>query len=683
MPFQDKNGETNVRNDEDMEIIRGKARDDTFCDEFVIIREEVPVRVADSLLPLMLEVNKKNDTLGEVEVMKVDKETMTTDCNQVGDACNDLQLPLRIDGNKKPHSDDQLGLDEKALKQGEECDGKGDTIIQRKDILVEGAHSVQPGTDDDPCKLEDECDGNGKIILEEGDELIQAAVVDQTRPDEKPDMRGKECDDDPGIVIEKGEELIGEAAANEMILSEELEATTMYGDEDVLCSDGTVLNKNDIETCNSKIPELLLPLIDSLSVTKPGDNDLFEDHLVVEVTMILKGDEANVSAIAEDRSKVEDMEQTQLVEANGDNKEYYTIYRENTNDKFEEADVISVKNDQQMQSWEECQKIHIDVDQEKYNSDKSLPEINTFQGNGFKVQEFSFPPLDSPFLFKPGKLHKYDSAETTQQVEVINTTETDGLAEEVFAYQIVLENKPSVQLARNDEMQSYNDVGDNVAAKAEETLKTSIVDIAQPIKSSEEEVNNDDNKEDEKAVGIIQRENLEVENNLQLPEKDDNNINKDEFENNDFDVEDDDGEEDISSESEEEDNVEEVEESSETTGDSSLDSNTEAIWPDESVLEFSQKVKDIQANNQKYFREIKEEDSYVKFNIHKVEDDDGDTLMTGHSDKLSADTTTLKQPTNMFNLKSWFLSLLVPFLLLLCLFLSQLSYFASFHYHLE
>lgn len=247
----------------------------------------------------------------------------------------------------------------------------------------------------------------------------------------------------------------------------------------------------------------------------------------------------------------------------------------------------------------------------------------------------------------------------------------------------MLENKPSVQLARNDEMQSYNDVGDNVAAKGEETLKTSIVDIAQPIKSSEEEVNNDDNKEDEKAVGIIQRENLEVENNLQLPEKDDNNINKDEFENNDFDVEDDDGEEDISSESEEEDNVEEVEESSETTGDSSLDSNTEAIWPDESVLEFSQKVKDIQANNQKYFREIKEEDSYVKFNIHKVEDDDGDTLMTGHSDKLSADTTTLKQPTNMFNLKSWFLSLLVPFLLLLCLFLSQLSYFASFHYHLE
>ncbi|KAK1350249.1 hypothetical protein POM88_054685 [Heracleum sosnowskyi] len=46
-------------------------------------QEELAVPVADSSLPLKLEeVNKMNDSLKEVEVMKINKESMTTDCNQ-------------------------------------------------------------------------------------------------------------------------------------------------------------------------------------------------------------------------------------------------------------------------------------------------------------------------------------------------------------------------------------------------------------------------------------------------------------------------------------------------------------------------------------------------------------------------------------------------------------------------
>lgn len=684
----DKYTETSVGNHEEMDISE-KERNNCFCDQSSIIKEEFLVSVADSSLPLKPEeVNKKNDFLEQVQVMEVNKEFIARDCDQVGD-------PLRIDGNnqelvKAALTDDQLGLHGKTHEQGEEeCDGNG-IIIERKEMHVEGAQSNIPGTGDDSQKLEVEC---GEIILEKRKELIEAAERDPTRLDQMPQLGGEECGNDAGIITEKGEELKGEVVANGMILSEELEATNMNGDQDILCSDGVVLVRNETETGNSKEPELLMQLIDNSSVSKPGDNDLFEECLLVDNTKILKEDEANEPAIQEDHGKVQNREQIQsncnspTFKANGDNKEHCNTCTENTNDNFEEADEISVENDQQMQSWEDCQKIHVNGDQEKYNSGKSLPEINAFQSKGFEVQEFSFPPLDSPSLVNPGKLHMHYDAKTTLHAEVINPMEKDRLAEEVFAYQTVLENKPSVQSAENDEMRIRDDGGDGAAAEGEEALKKSLVGIAQPRKLIEEEDINDDSKEEEEAVEVIQREKFEVENNLQMTQEahaNNDSVDIEEYDNecDDGDIEDDSDEEDIDNDTEEEDNVEEVEESSETTGDSSLDSNTEAIWPDESVLEFSEKVYDMQANNLN-FKEIVKKDSYVKFNSQKLEDDDGGSFKVACSEKLSADTTTFKQPTNVFNLKFWFLSLLVPFLLLLWLSLSQLDYFTSFHYHFE
>lgn len=678
--IQDESSETNAGKNEEMDISE-KKRNNYFCDESTINRGEFPVPVADSSLRLKLEeVNKMNDSLEEVEVRKVNKEFMTTDCNQVGDSYNDWPVILRIDGNnqelvKAAHTDDQLGLSGKTHEQGEASHEIGETITERKEILVEGDQFLQPGTDDDSHELVDECDENGEIVLKKRKEPIEAVVRVQTRLDQIPHMGGEECDNDAEIINEKGEKLIGEVvAANGMILSEELKATTMNGDQDILCSDGKVFIRNETETCKSNKPELLLPLIDSSLITKPGDNDLSEERLVVEDTKLFKEDEANEPANQEDHGKVKDGEQTQLVEADGDNKEYYNTSRENIKDKCEEADGIPEENDQQMQSWEECQKIHVNGDQ----------GINAFKSNGYEIEEFSFLPLDGPSLVKPEILQKHDFSETTLHVEVINPMEKDGLAEEVLSYQIMLENKPSVQSAENDKMQIRDDGGESAAAKGEETLKKKSLDTAQPTKLIGEEDKNDDSKEEEEAVEIIQRENFEVENTLQMTQENhdnNNSIDRKEYDNDceDGDVEDDSDEEDIDNDTEEEDNVEEVEGSSETTGDSSLDSNTEAIWPDEPMLEFSEKVNDMQANNLN-FKEIVEKDSLDR---HKLEDDDGDSFPMAYSEKLSPDTTTLKQPTNMSNLKFWFLSLLVPFLLLLWLSSSQLSYFTSFHYHLE
>ncbi|KAK1362584.1 hypothetical protein POM88_047058 [Heracleum sosnowskyi] len=180
----------------------------------------------------------------------------------------------------------------------------------------------------------------------------------------------------------------------------------------------------------------------------------------------------------------------------------------------------------------------------------------------------------------------------------------NGLSEEVFAYQIMLEYNPSVQSAENGEMQ----IGDDG-----------------------EEDSNDGNKEEDAAVEIIQRDNFEVEHNLQMTQEEYDNNDSIEIEEYDKDydnrdVEDDSDEEDIDNGTAEEDNVEEVEESSGTTGYSSLDSNTEAIWPGELVLEFSEKVNDMQANNLN-FKEIVEKDSYVKFNNHKLEEDEGNSFV--------------------------------------------------------
>ncbi|KAK1372958.1 hypothetical protein POM88_029151 [Heracleum sosnowskyi] len=115
LPFQDESSDTNVGNDEEIDILE-KERNNYFCDESTINREELVVPVVDSSLTLNLEeVNKMNDSLEEIEVMKINKESMTTDCNQVGDSYNDWQVPLRIDGNdqelvKAAHTDDQLGI---------------------------------------------------------------------------------------------------------------------------------------------------------------------------------------------------------------------------------------------------------------------------------------------------------------------------------------------------------------------------------------------------------------------------------------------------------------------------------------------------------------------------------------------------------------------------------------------
>lgn len=258
-----------------------------------------------------------------------------------------------------------------------------------------------------------------------------------------------------------------------------------------------------------------------------------------------------------------------------------------------------------------------------------------------------------------------DSVKVKDRGETQLVEEKDRSANVIFAHQIMSGNKALVQLVKNDEMKSFNNGSENDVAEGDKTLEIGLMDIC------------DGSKNDEESPEITQTESFELENNQQSPLKKDNcyDDNSDREEVSDS-IED---EENSDRDCDKEDTVNEDEESSETTGRSSLDSNVEAIWPAvESVQEFSQKVKHIQTNK---LMEIGRGHIYSKFNRHKLEEVGKENFEMGFSNKLAAEITTLRQPSKFSILKFWFLSLLVPFLL--WLLSSQISSLGSSNCHIQ
>ncbi|KAK1354261.1 hypothetical protein POM88_047517 [Heracleum sosnowskyi] len=683
----DETRQVNGEKDDEFDILK-KAREGLLCDEYVAGMEDIPVLVADGSLLLKPDEMKNNDLLEENAVLKVNEKIMMADSDEVGldddqhilveedDVCD--ETGNNIYGNNKQLADQAFG---KERVPAEKCNGTTEVIIEREEVLVEVPQSEQLGIDYDYHKLGDGCDGNGQILVEKREGLVRVAVVDKIRADDNP-YRGGEESNDVGVTIEKGEVLVGDVAANGIQLSEKLESTGMKMgyNQDILCSNDAIINRYETGICDVKKTDLLLPIDSSSSLLKPADHGHVESLLVTEDTKILEVEEANAT---EDSIKVEEERgQTHLLKANDDNK----IYKEITIDKSMGTDENGVEYDQQMQPSEEYQKNHINEDQ-KYSSHESSPETNSFQCNGCEEQEFSFPLLDSLPYFNFGNLIKNDSSETAQHVEKVNQVEKvnpmekdDRPADEVFAYQIILENKPLVQSEKNDEMKSFDDGSENDVVEGEETLETGHVDIDQKTELSEQYKFSNGSKNDEEALQLILTENFELENNQESPLKEDSyygdNVNREEDSNGDF--ADEDAEK--NSDSDEEDSVDG---SSETTGDSSLDSNAEATWPVESVQEFSEKVKDrIHSNNRNYM-ETERGDSNVNFNTCKLEEEERNIFDMDFRNKLTAEITTLRQPANLFSMKFWFLSLLVPFLLVLWLLSSQISFPGASHPHLQ
>ncbi|WOG94725.1 hypothetical protein DCAR_0314022 [Daucus carota subsp. sativus] len=622
----DDTKQVNGDKDEDIDILE-KGRESPLCDESVTIMEDFPVQFADTSLLQKPEKLKKYDRFEKNSELKADEKILMANSDQVGVVCNGIKK--NFDGNNK--MDDLVEVVFKEHMPAEKCSENSEVIIEREEVLVKVPQSEQLGIDYDYQKRGDECDG---ILVEEREELVEAAVVNKIiRADNNPYQGGNECDADVGITIEKGEELVGGVAANGIQLSEKLDR-----DQGILCADGEIIQRNEDGTCDINKTSLLL-VTDSSSLLKPASADLVEETLVIEDTKILEGDEADKISVQEDSIKVEDRVETQFVEPNEDCK----IDRETTNDKWEGADEIG--NDQQMQ---QCEEFQIN-EATKYSSDKSSPEMNSFQCDGLGVQEFSFPLLDSPPYCNFGNLIKDVYSQKALHVEDFNTMEKDKSANEVFSYQTMVERNP--QSTNNDEMKSFNDGGENDVAKGEEILLTGLVDIG------------DGRKNDAEALEIIGTEDSELGNNQQPPLKEDNNYNDNV---NEEEVSDSSEEEETSdSDCDEEDTGDEDEDISETSRGSSLASNAEAIWPVESVQELSRKIKPIQDNHN--FMETEREDGHSNFNKHNLEEPEKN-LKKEFSDKFTEEITTRRQAT-MF----WFLSLLVPFLLLLWLLSSQLS----------
>ncbi|KAL8094523.1 hypothetical protein AgCh_036160 [Apium graveolens] len=645
----DETREVNGEKDEEFDVVN-KAREGLLCDESGVM-EEISVLVANGSLLLESGEMKDYGLLEENAVLKVDYKIMMANSDKVGVVVDDQNIQFIEDevcdgSGKKIYGNNKLDDQADVLERmpAEKCNET------REDVFVEVPQSGQLGIDYDYHKPGDECDGNGQILVEKREELVEAAVVDKIRADNNRYKGGEESDDDMEDTNEKGEVLVGNAAANWIQLSEELESSTMYGGQDIMCSNGTIIDGLENCTCYVRKADLLSEM-DISSLLKPADHDHVESQLVIEDREILEGKEANET---EDRIQVDERGQTLLVKANDDNK----IYRRITNDKSEDADEIGVITDQQMQPCEEYQKDQINEDQ-KYSSVESLPDTNSFLCNGCEEQEFSFPLLDSPPYFNFGNLIKNDSSKTALSVDV----------------------KPLIQSAKNDEMKRFSDGSENDAVEGEETPETGVVDIGQQTELSELNNFNNGSKIDKEALEMmIQTENFELENNQQSPLNGDNNygnnVNREEEINGDFAEED----EEENSDNDEEDSVDG---SSETTRDSSLDSNAEAIWPVESVQELLEKVIDrVHANNHNYM-EIERVDSNVNFNRRKLEEEVKENFDMDFSNKFTAEITTPRQPTNFLSLKYLFLSLMVPFLLVLWLLSSQISLSGLSRFHLQ
>lgn len=642
--MQDESREVNGERDEEFDILK-KGSEGLLCDESVTGMEEIPV-VADGSLLLKPDEMKNNDLLGENAVIKADERIMMADSDEVGVVDDDQHISLEEDEVCECDYDQVDGIER---MPAEICNETREVMIEREEVLVEVPRSEQIGIDYDYHKLGNDCDGNGQILVEKRKELVEVAMVDKIRANDNQYEGGEESDDDVGVTTEKGEELVGDVAANGIQSSEELESSTMYGDQDILCSDGTIIHRHETGSCDVKKTDFLLPKMDSSSLLKPADHDHVRNLLVIEETKILEEEEANET---EDSIEVEESGQTHLVKANDENK----ICREITNDKSEDADEFGVENDQQMQPCEGYQKNHIDEDQ-KYISMESSPDNNSFQCNGCEEQEFSFPLLDSPPCFNFGNLIKNDSSEKALHVDV----------------------KALVPSAKNDEMKRFSDGSENNALEGEETLETGLVGIGQQTELSEQYNFNNGSKNDEEALEIIQTENFELEKNQQSPLKEDSYYG--DKDNGEEEIKGDFGNED-EEENSDSDEEESVDGSSETTGDSSLDSNAEAIWPVESVQEFSEKVTDrVHTNNHNYM-ETERVDSNVNFNRRKLEEEVKDNFDMNFC-KFTAEITTLRQPTIFFSLKFLFLSLVVPFLLVLWLLSSQISSSGLSHSHLQ
>ncbi|KAA8543070.1 hypothetical protein F0562_021435 [Nyssa sinensis] len=429
------------------------------------------------------------------------------------------------------------------------------------------------------------------------------------------------------------------------------------GDQEILLSDNSKPESGELLIDHGVDgQELLFPVCVSPSLLNPesvNKNEFTEDLLLVEVIEDKKEDEA-IAAPNASQIEEEDNCKMQLIEDAQKEEEYDD--GENIVEKGEEAvvtaqvDQIAMELDPQMQLCKEEDNNENDVGVE--NEEEDIAEKGEEVAETAQVDQIAMKHDPQMQLSKEEDNNENDVGVDDEEEDIAEKGEE--AAETAAVDQIAMELNPQMQLSKEED-NNETDVGveeeeeeeeeeEDIAEKGEEAVETIQVDqiameLNPQMQLSKEEDNNendvgveDDEEEEEdiakkgeEAVETAQVDQIAMELDPQMQLSKEDNI-----------VNDDDDDDDVTEKGEEG--------SSEGTGDSSMESNADPIWPVESMQELSQAIKELKVENQKLGEEI-EEDITPK----RAEHDHQNGIESSSNDENIGKSTTSPQVLKLIN----------------------------------
>ncbi|KAM7495833.1 hypothetical protein LguiA_020247 [Lonicera macranthoides] len=412
--------------------------------------------------------------------------------------------------------------------------------------------------------------------------------------------------------------------------NEEQESPTT-GNQEVICSDGLIPRINAYEV---KQQDCLIAAFDGPKAFEPENASTNKERPLSSKSDQVMGRDEEFEAANRDQISIQASTQMQATEE---------LKEEENGDVVKKCVVVlEVPYSAQTAVEDDDHEVLVNGDQEISPFEKSTLESSPLENTNVNVQEFRSTEPENV---------KQDDDSTEEAIEVMKE---DEAIESAHADQIAVEDNPPMKLI--EEQKEDND-GRYIAVEGAEAVETVVADVAA-----------DNNPQMQFSGGGGQDED----------DKEEKEIADDEEESDD----DDDDDEELG-DIDDENTSEKAEESSEGTGDSSMESNAEAIWPAESMQEFSLKFKESKINNL---------NSIEKFENKRVETEEHSYNNGGeHGYKINEDaikltlpyktevTTQNDQIVNSWKLNFFIFSILVPVVLMVLLLHRPTLFEALFH----
>ncbi|CAK9135065.1 unnamed protein product [Ilex paraguariensis] len=420
-------------------------------------------------------------------------------------------------------------------------------------------------------------------VMEE-DEGTAAGHADQGVAEDDPQMHSIE-DEQKQVAETHHADQFAVKDDKEFPFSEDLETLSNI-DQGNFCSDKSMPESSLPENFGADVQEFSFPVLES-PLPSPEDvnkNVSTKASLLMGALEVLRTDEA-IEAAGTTQTGVEyyppmqTVEKEQIEDYGDDNSRGNTEERgdnaceqeeeeEENEDSYDDddgevtvkkceeaaeppyADQLAVKDDQQIQSNQE-QETLLNNDQENFCCYTSVPESSSPKNYGANLQEFSFPVLESTLPMREdvnGKAPK----EAPLSLKSIRLKEEDETTEAASTTQTAIEyNHPTQLVEEQNEDYANSDGRGNTVEKSED------------------------------AIGIVHADMVATEDNPKIESAEEEESSED-------------------SDANEQDYIaeEKIEEGSDGTGASSMESNSEAIWPVESMQKLLLDSKELEINKQ-------------------------------------------------------------------------------------